>query len=142
MLAIVCSASLASAAPEPRGAAIYAEKCLLCHQPTGLGAPPIFPPLAESEWLATKREAAIKAVCVGLAGAITVRGQSFDNVMPPQVLDDAQVADVLTYVGAAWGNQARAFSAEEVAKVRATTRFKTYDVGILLFRSSVFVIIK
>ncbi len=131
LLLLLSGVTLAHAAPDAaqmqRGAAIYAEKCLLCHQATGLGTPPVFPPLAESEWFTTKRTAVIKALCEGLAGPISVRGQTYQNVMPPQVLDDAQVADVLTFAGNSWGNLVGAFSAEEVAKVRATSRFKTFD---------------
>lgn len=110
-----------------RGAAIYAEKCLLCHQATGLGVPLVFPPLAGSEWFSERRAEVIRAVCDGLAGPITVRGQRYQNVMPIQMLDDAQIADVLTYAGNSWGNATPPFTAEEVARVRATTRFKTYE---------------
>jgi mono/diheme cytochrome c family protein len=109
-----------------RGEKIYAEKCLLCHQATGLGVPPVFPPLAGSEWLAGDRTRLIKVLCEGLAGTITVKGQSFSNAMPAQVLDDAQVADVLTFVGQAWGNAAGEFTPEEVAAARRHSRFKTY----------------
>lgn len=109
-----------------RGAKIYAEKCLLCHQPTGLGAPPLFPPLAGSEWLTGDRTRLIKVLCEGLGGTIMVRGQSFSNAMPAQVLDDAEVAEVLTFVGNSWGNGAGTFTAEEVAVARKRSRFKTF----------------
>ncbi len=110
-----------------RGEKLYVEKCLMCHQATGQGAPPLFPPLAGSDWLAGNRQRTIKAVCEGLKGAIVVNGQTYDNVMPAQMLDDAEVAEVLTYVGRSWGNQLAAFTAEEVAAVRKTTRFKTFE---------------
>lgn len=35
-----------------RGQAVYSRTCIACHQPTGLGIPPVFPPLAGSEWVA------------------------------------------------------------------------------------------
>ena len=109
-----------------RGEKIYLEKCLLCHQPNGLGAPPLFPPLAGSEWLTGDRTRLIKVLCEGLGGTILVRGQSFSNAMPAQVLDDAQVAEVLTFVGNSWGNGAGTFTAEEVAVARTRSRFKTF----------------
>lgn len=99
----------------------------MCHQANGQGAPPLFPPLAGSDWLTKDRSRAIKALCEGLTGKITVNGQTYDNAMPAQILDDSQVADVLTYVGSGWGNHAPAFAADEVAAVRATSRFKTFD---------------
>jgi mono/diheme cytochrome c family protein len=109
-----------------KGAAIYAEKCLMCHQATGQGAPPVFPPLAGSDWLADRAKT-IKVLCEGLSGEIQVNGQKYRNAMPAQVLDDAQVAAVLTYVANSWGNQQAAFTADEVRSVRAQTRFPTFD---------------
>jgi glucose/arabinose dehydrogenase len=46
--------------------------------------------------------------------------------MPPIVLDDPQVADVLTFVLNSWGNPGGTVTAEEVKAVRATTPFKTF----------------
>ncbi|MDQ3622529.1 MAG: PQQ-dependent sugar dehydrogenase [Verrucomicrobiota bacterium] len=110
-----------------RGEKIYAEKCLLCHQAAGQGAPPIFPPLASSDWLTGDGSRAIRAVVEGLSGPIQVNGVVYDNAMPAQVLDDQQVADVLTYVSNSWGDQRGAFSASQVREVRGMTRFKTFD---------------
>lgn len=98
----------------------------MCHQPTGLGTPPVYPPLAGSEWLKEKRESAIKVLCEGLSGPIDVVGKHFDNLMPAQILDDAQVASVLTYAGNSWGNEVPAFTAEEVSAARRKSRFPTY----------------
>lgn len=122
---------LALAAPDAaqmqRGAQIYAEKCALCHQANGSGVPPVYPPLAESDWMMADRTRAIRVLCEGLEGAIVVKGVNYVNVMPAQVLDDAQVADVLTFAMNSWGNSTRPLTADEVRGVRARTRFKTYD---------------
>lgn len=109
-----------------RGAKIYAEKCALCHQPGGQGAPPVYPPLAESDWMLAERARTIRVLCEGLAGKITVAGQTYDNVMPAQVLNDGEVAEVLTYVTNSWGNKADVFTAKEVAAARKKSRFPTY----------------
>jgi mono/diheme cytochrome c family protein len=109
-----------------RGEKTFLEKCAMCHQPNGVGAPPVYPPLARSEWLTTNREAVIKAVCEGLSGPIEVAGQRYDNLMPAQMLDDPQVADVLTYAANSWGNAGAAFSVEEVRAARKKSRFPTY----------------
>ena len=116
----------ADAAQMARGEKLYAEKCALCHQPGGQGAPPVYPPLAKSDWLKGDRERTIKALCEGLSGPLTVLNQVYNNVMPTQVLDDAEVAAVLTFVSNSWGNEARAFTVEEVAAGRAKSQFKTY----------------
>ena len=108
------------------GETIYLEKCAMCHLPSGQGAPPAFPPLAGSDWLKADRAGAIRAVCEGLEGEIKVNGISYNNVMPAQMLNDEQVAAVLTYVTNAWGNTAGPYTAEEVKETRAKTKFPTF----------------
>ncbi len=110
-----------------RGEAIYVQKCVMCHQISGQGAAPVYPPLAKSDWLAANREKAVLALCQGLGGPMVVNGTAYNNVMPTQILDDEQVADVLSYVGASWGNTLDAFTSKEVAGVRTKSRYKTYD---------------
>ncbi len=110
-----------------RGEKIFVEKCAMCHQPSGLGTPPVYPPLARSEWLTTKRDAVVKALAEGLSGPVDVAGQHFDNLMPAQILNDQQVADVLTYAGNAWGNTSPVFTTDEVRNARSQSRFPTYE---------------
>lgn len=107
------------------GQQVYATICLACHQPTGAGIPGMFPPLAGSDWVTAKKpDRLIRLVLHGVAGPISVNGKPFSTpapIMPPQTtLTDAQVADVLTYVRAAFGNGASAVAAAEVAEVRQT----------------------
>lgn len=116
-----------SAEQRERGSKIFTEKCLVCHQPTGQGVPGVFPPLAGSDWLKADIDRAIKVLCEGLSGPLVVNGQRFDNAMPAQILDDQQVADVISFVGASWGNELPPVTAEKVRAVRATSRFATYD---------------
>lgn len=125
--AVIVDASAQSAAALARGGKLYAEKCALCHQPAGTGAPPVYPPLAKSDWLLADRKRAIKVLCEGLSGPITVLGTRYVNTMPAQVLDDTEVADVLTYATNSWGNAAQPFTAEEVAAARQESAFKTYE---------------
>src|SRR5688572_26266794 len=78
-----------------RGSALFAAKCALCHQINGTGVPPVYPPLAKSDWMMANRVRTIRVLCEGLEGPITVNGQRYTNVMPAQVLDDQAAADVL-----------------------------------------------
>lgn len=110
-----------------RGGELFAAKCALCHQHNGTGVPPVYPPLAGSDWLKADRTRTIKVLCEGLQGPITVNGQAYSNVMPAQILDDAQVADVLTFVTNSWGQTAEPFTAQEVQTARSKSRFSTYD---------------
>lgn len=112
-----------------RGQTMYVANCSMCHQVTGRGAAGTYPPLAGSDYLAASegRENAIRAVVQGLQGKITVNGKAFQNQMPAVVLNDAQAADVLTYVFNSWGNPGGEFEAAEVAKIRSKSQFKTFE---------------
>ena len=111
------------------GEALYGMHCAACHQPTGTGIPPAFPPLASHvpELLAVEggRAYAILVVQYGLSGPITVLGQAYDGLMPPLPnLSDAEIADLLNHIATAWGNAEALdaafvpFSADEVAAER------------------------
>lgn len=133
-VAIVAAVLLApsrGAAADParikRGQTLFIANCSICHQVTGRGTAGVYPPLAGSDFLAPNREKVIRGVVEGLRGRITVNGKVYDGQMPPAVLDDRSVADVLTYVGSSWGNALPEFTPEEVAAVRAKSEFKTYE---------------
>ncbi|OHE89234.1 MAG: hypothetical protein A3G75_06885 [Verrucomicrobia bacterium RIFCSPLOWO2_12_FULL_64_8] len=113
-------AGLSKEAQVERGKRVYMQTCFACHQPDGKGLSGIFPPLAASDYLKAYRERAIRIVTKGLTGPVTVNGQAFNNVMPPQVLTDQQIADVLTYVTNSWGNSGEAFTVDDVRRVKAT----------------------
>ena len=105
------------------GGALFNGACSVCHQANGQGLEGVFPPLAKSDYLtANNKERAIGVVINGLTGPVIVNGKSYNSVMPPmsQLADD-EVANILTYAGNSWGNSIGVFSAEQVAKVRATT---------------------
>jgi glucose/arabinose dehydrogenase len=133
--ALITAHAAASPDQMDRGAALFAAKCALCHQINGTGVPPVYPPLAKSDWMMENRARTIRVLCEGLEGPIPVNGQSYANVMPAQVLDDQAVADVLTYAMNSWGNSADALDANEVAKARKQSRFATYD---LLLKATAF----
>jgi len=115
---------IANAAPvvEHPGKIIYDALCLNCHQPTGLGLPGIYPPLAGSDWVAGDVATISKVVMHGLSGPIKVNGQDFKQLapipMPPMGLDDRQMADVLTYLRSNFGNRAPAVKPDEIKAVR------------------------
>ncbi|MEC5164643.1 mono/diheme cytochrome c family protein [Flavobacterium sp. PL11] len=87
-----------------KGKKVYNQVCIACHQPTGLGIPGAFPPLAKSDYLNKDVNRAIKGVVKGLKGPIVVNGKKYNGEMPVQTLNDQQAADVMTYVYANWGN--------------------------------------
>ncbi len=113
-----------SAAPD--GGALYRQHCAVCHQAEGQGVPGVFPPLRESDFLVKERERSLRAPLEGLSGEITVNGATYRGAMPLLVLSDAEVAALMTWVGSHMGNTIPAVTEEEVAKVRAKTKYPTY----------------
>jgi mono/diheme cytochrome c family protein len=111
--------------PLVMGKSVYGAVCAACHQPTGLGLPPAFPPLVGSEWVKGSEERIIRIVLHGLQGPIKVKGTDFVGVMPPTGpgsgynLSPEKVAAVLTYVRHEYGEGAAPISAEKVAEIRA-----------------------
>ncbi len=109
------------------GAKVYNTTCITCHQANGLGVPGQYPPLAGSEWATGSEERVIRIVLHGLTGPLKVHGQEFNNVMAPlgAALKDEQIANVLSYVRASWGNAGAEVQPETVTKVRADTASRT-----------------
>lgn len=117
---------VAGAAIDPLvlGKNVYAQVCAACHQPTGMGLPPAFPPLAGSEWVAGSEERLIRILLHGLQGPIKVKGVEFIGAMPAvgpgsgYNLNADKVAAVLTYVRKEWGGISTPVSAAKVAEIR------------------------
>lgn len=91
-----------------RGKEIYEDRCAACHRGSGQGLPPTFPALKGSALVLGEPTPLIDLVLKGRKGLSTMpawQGQ----------LDKRQLADVLSYLRASWGNQAAPVSPEQVA---------------------------
>ena len=82
-----------------RGEKVYMANCAACHQPTGKGAPPAFPPLDGSPVVNGPKEAQIKTVLNGV-----VRDGKPTAMPPWKQLSDTDIASVITYTRNSWGN--------------------------------------
>jgi mono/diheme cytochrome c family protein len=103
------------------GKANYEGYCLPCHQAHGLGQEGLAPPLAGSEWVGSEQRIA-RIVLHGLRGPIKVKGQPFELDMPALgVLDDEQIASVLTYIRNEWGHSFPAVTTNTIQQVREQT---------------------
>lgn len=100
------------------GKVVFVTNCAACHQPSGLGIPQAFPPLAKSDFLNADKIRAIKTVTGGKQGKLTVNGQEFNGVMPAWTLSDEDIANVLTYVYNSWGNSGQEVTPDEVKRYR------------------------
>lgn len=110
-----------------RGKALYLKNCFACHLINGQGVPGVFPPLAKSSYLTNTLDLSIRAVCEGLSSEIMVNGRKYAGVMPPAMIDDAEVSDVFTFILNSWGNPGGEVSADSVREIRAKTAFPTLD---------------
>ena len=112
--------AVATDAQVAEGKRNYMTICFACHQPTGLGLPMVFPPLAKSPYVNGNPERFAAIILKGNIGAFKVDEKPYNNVMPPQeaVLTDDKIASVMTFVRASFGNTSGAVSPEAVAAAR------------------------
>jgi mono/diheme cytochrome c family protein len=103
-----------------RGKVAYESYCLACHQADGSGVQGLNPPLIKTKWTLGDKNELITVVLKGMDKEIEVDGESYNNLMPPMShLSDQEIADVLTYVRASFGNKATVINPADVKKVRA-----------------------
>ncbi|MGB3851219.1 MAG: PVC-type heme-binding CxxCH protein [Tunicatimonas sp.] len=114
------------------GEEIYSREgyCSTCHQPDGQGLTASgFPPLKGTPWVLGSEERLIKVVLNGLHGPMEVLGKSYTGQVPMtpfgRMLNDEEIASVLTYVRNSFGNVAAPVMPEAVTVVREATKDKT-----------------
>ena len=121
------TAAAPKADPVVVGKAAFMSVCVTCHQPTGLGMPGIYPPLAGSEWVNGSADRVIRIVLYGLKGNITVASKTFNAAAMPVFgkvtgsaynWSDDKIAAVLTYVRQEWGNKAAPITPDQVTAIR------------------------
>jgi mono/diheme cytochrome c family protein len=109
------------------GASVY-KKCSICHKSNGGGSSGFYPPLAGNapKLLGADRTYMVKVILYGLEGKIDVGGTTYKRKMPAfgDKLQDDEIAAVLNYVLASWGNDKmlskghKEFTAAEVKALR------------------------
>ena len=99
-----------------QGARVYIDRCAACHRTDGKGYPAVFPPLAGNP--VVMQTDPVSLVHIVQAGAtlpaMTAAPSSFTMPAFNHKLTDQQIADVVTFIRHAWGNNASPISAEEV----------------------------
>jgi mono/diheme cytochrome c family protein/glucose/arabinose dehydrogenase len=113
------------------GKEIYAKEgyCSTCHQADGGGlSASQFPPLRGTPWVTGSPERMIKLVLKGIMGEMEVAGKIYPGQVPMTpyegMLDNTEVAAVLTYVRNSFGNNASPISPDLVKKIRAEIKDK------------------
>ena len=108
--AMLLAASPVFAQTAPDGKAIFLKNCAACHQANGKGIAGAFPALAGSAFVQGD-SLEVATVLLKGRGGMPVFGAS---------LDDGEIAAVLGYVRASWGNTAGAPGAPDIAQLRTT----------------------
>ena len=103
------------------GKTVYDGRCASCHGPSGAGMPPQYPPLAGNQSI--QMESAVNPIRMVLNGGFppATSGNPKPYGMPPfaQILSDDEVAAVVTYIRASWGNRGTAVSADQANALRS-----------------------
>jgi cytochrome c oxidase subunit II len=84
-----------------RGEQVYAKNCVACHQPTGKGMPPAFPPLDGSKVVLGPKEEQIRTELNG----VVKNGTPTAMVAFGKQLSDVELASVITFTRNNWGNK-------------------------------------
>ncbi|MCP4520557.1 MAG: cytochrome c [Cytophagales bacterium] len=100
------------------GKHLYKVNCINCHKADGKGQGRLYPPLAQSDYFLDNPDRAICITKHGLKGKIMVNDQDYEITMLGfKELGSQDIADLMTYIGNAWGNNLGTFSKEKVDEV-------------------------
>ncbi|MEO9482216.1 MAG: c-type cytochrome [Ekhidna sp.] len=99
-----------------QGAKVYATYCANCHQQDGKGLASLYPPLAGSDYLLEDMSRAACIIKNGQSKEIVVNGVTYNQMMPGNPITNLEIAEVLTFIGNAWGNEAGLVGVKDVDK--------------------------
>ena len=106
-----------------QGKTHFNNYCSACHQydDQGMGAAP---PLDASPWVTGPQDRLIRIVLHGVRGPMEIQGKTYNREMPGfgQILSDADVADLLTFVRERFGRSTQPVTAAAVSSIRAANK--------------------
>jgi mono/diheme cytochrome c family protein len=114
------SARLVQPAVMETGRRIYEKQCAVCHGNEGKGQPPAFPPLADNQSITMSSPVnSIRMVLNGGYAPGTAKNKR-PYGMPPfaHLLNDEEVAAVVTYIRVAWNNTGTPVNAAQANELR------------------------
>ncbi|MBS0268131.1 MAG: cytochrome c [Proteobacteria bacterium] len=110
------------------GALGYVARCAACHRLNGRGTAQVFPALAgNSVVVADNPSSLIQVTLAGGAMPKTPAHKLRPSMPQLAKLDDATVAEILTFIRTSWGNTGSPVSAKDVAAMRAVIAHKPID---------------
>jgi mono/diheme cytochrome c family protein len=111
------------------GAREYLQLCAGCHQRDGRGSPPFIPPLAGNPAVVDPDPVSLVNITLNGSVPIVAGGapDAYHMVSFRAVLNDQQLADVVSFIRGAWGNGAGSVRADDVAALRGRTDPVRYE---------------
>ena len=113
--------TVVSSAVAEKGAKLYEQHCAQCHGDKGQGVANAYPALAGNRAVLMAQTANLVQIVLAGGYAPATVGNPRPYGMPPfvLVLNDNDIAALLTHLRSAWGNQASAVTPLEVNRIRA-----------------------
>ncbi len=102
----------------------YLDQCAGCHMEGGEGVSAVFPPIKDNTAVQARDPQSLARLVLEGAPSVKTPTKREGFAMPgfADKLSDAEVAELLTYLRASFGNRAGAVSATQVADVRKALR--------------------
>lgn len=115
------------------GSQTYYEYCVSCHLYDGSGHGEFMPPLAGNPVVMDPDASSLINLTLNGSLRVVIGGEPETYDMPyfHGLLDDQQIADVVTFMRNAWGHDASAVSLEQVSEIRDATDPLNHDIVIL-----------
>jgi alcohol dehydrogenase (quinone), cytochrome c subunit len=127
---------LQSGKPQQAGAAVYIGFCAACHGIDGKGQAPFMPPLAGNPAVLDANPSSLINLVLNGAEPLVPKGIP-DGYRMPQYrvqLNDEQIAQALSFVRSAWGNDAGPVTTDKVKRLRPVTDPSSDRVIVLKMR--------
>ena len=104
-----------------KGAKLYDQHCAQCHGGTGQGVANAYPALSGNRTVVMPQTVNLVQIVLNGGYAPATEGNPRPYGMPPfvLVLNDSDIAAVLTHIRGSWGNQGGAVSELDVNRIRA-----------------------
>ncbi len=121
---------------ETSGERLYVQHCAACHGHDGRGHAPYLPPIAGNPTIVDGNPISLINVTLNGSARIVVQGMP-DAYRMPQfrvLLNDQEIADIISFMRKGWGHAAGAVTAAEVKKLRDRTNPTSDEVVILRMR--------
>ena len=105
------------------GNQLYETHCANCHQIDGKGLAGLYPPIANSDFLAKNKAMIMCGMKYGMKDTLSINTQRYTQPMPPNAqLYALDIAEITSYIYIKWGNEKKITEGKEVEKVLETCK--------------------